>query len=101
MKPIKAVMAIMLSVTMITMVVSSNVPVFAEEPNTNRSGATVDKPVATSSSPVDIPVETVKKRTWVWWVIGAVLVAGGVAAAATGGGDDGGGSNEGGIKLDW
>ncbi len=54
-------------------------------------------PEMRSSPEQNIPARemTEKRKTWIWWVIGALVVGGaiGLAAAASGGGGGGGGTS--------
>ncbi len=65
-------------------------------------------PEMRSSSEQNIPVEGTaeKRKTWIWWLVGALVVGGaiGLAAAAAGGGggsNGGNGGNSGSVTLGW
>jgi hypothetical protein len=65
-------------------------------------------PEMRSSAEQNFPVgETEKRKTWIWWVVGILVVGGAIAIASTAGGGGGGGGNgssggnSGSVTLGW
>ncbi len=63
-------------------------------------GITKNVPEMAATPEVNLP----GSKTWLWWVLGALVVGGAAAAAAGGGGGGGGGgssSSSGSVSVSW